>query len=83
MTSKKSGAAAAQVSLKRAFEAEQARREAERRAREEAERKQQEEDLARAEAITVWGSGRPRRTSRQWPAGSLLTPATAHASSGT
>ncbi|MFN3514606.1 MAG: hypothetical protein ACK41C_16295 [Phenylobacterium sp.] len=39
------------MSFRRAFEAEHARRDAERRAREEAERKQQEEDLARAEAL--------------------------------
>ena len=38
----------AQLSLKDAFEAEYAKRQAERRARDEAERKQQEEDLARA-----------------------------------
>ena len=39
------------VSLRQAFEAEQTRREAERRAREEAERKQQEADLAGAEQL--------------------------------
>jgi hypothetical protein len=39
------------LSLKHAFEVEQARREAERFAREEAERRQQEEDLARAEQL--------------------------------
>ena len=38
----------APLSLKDAFEAEYAKRQAERRARDEAERKQQEEDLARA-----------------------------------
>ena len=38
----------AQRSLKDAFEAEYAKRQAERRVRDEAERKQQEEDLARA-----------------------------------
>ena len=44
-------AAASKVSLAKAFEAEQARRDDERRAREEAERKQQEEDLGRAEEL--------------------------------
>ncbi len=39
------------MNLKTAFEAEHARRDAERRAREEAERKQQEEDLARAQQL--------------------------------
>lgn len=39
------------MSLRRAFEAEHARRDAERHAREEAERRQQEEDLARAEQL--------------------------------
>ena len=39
------------LSLKHAFEVEQARRESERFAREEAERRQQEEDLARAEQL--------------------------------
>ncbi|MDD3837057.1 MAG: hypothetical protein WCY15_15725 [Phenylobacterium sp.] len=39
------------VGLRAAFEAERARRDAERRAREEAERRQQEEDLGRAEAL--------------------------------
>jgi len=39
------------MSLRRAFEAEHARRDAARHAREEAERKQQEEDLARAEQL--------------------------------
>ena len=39
------------LSLRHAFEVEQARREAERYAREEAERRQQEEDLARAEQL--------------------------------
>jgi hypothetical protein len=39
------------LSLKHAFEVEQARRDAERHAREEAERRQQEEDLARAEQL--------------------------------
>jgi hypothetical protein len=39
------------LSLRHAFEVEQARREAERFAREEAERRQQEEDLARAEQL--------------------------------
>jgi len=41
----------AALSLRHAFEAEQARREAERYAREEAERRQQEEDLSRAEQL--------------------------------
>jgi phosphate-selective porin len=41
----------AQLSLKDAFEAEYAKRQAERRARDEAERKQQEQDLANAEAL--------------------------------
>jgi len=39
------------MSFRRAFEAEHARRDAERRVREEAERQQQEEDLARAEQL--------------------------------
>jgi hypothetical protein len=39
------------MSFRRAFEAEQTRRDAERRQREEAERLQQEEDLARAEQL--------------------------------
>lgn len=39
------------MSFRRAFEAEHARRDAERQAREDAERKQQEEDLARAEQL--------------------------------
>jgi hypothetical protein len=39
------------LSLRHAFEVEQARREAERYAREEADRRQQEEDLARAEQL--------------------------------
>ena len=39
------------MSLRRAFEAEHARRDAARHAREEAERRQQEEDLARAEQL--------------------------------
>jgi hypothetical protein len=39
------------VSLKTAFEAEQTRRDVERREREDAERRQQEEDLARAEEL--------------------------------
>ena len=39
------------LSLKHAFEVEQARREAERFARDEAERRQQEEDLGRAEQL--------------------------------
>ena len=39
------------LSLRHAFEVEQARREAERSAREEAERRQQEEDLSRAEQL--------------------------------
>lgn len=39
------------LTLKDAFEVEQARRALERRARDEAERKQQEEDLARAERL--------------------------------
>jgi hypothetical protein len=39
------------LSLRDAFEVEQARREAERYAREEAERRQQEEDLSRAEQL--------------------------------
>ena len=41
----------AALTLRRAFEVEQARREADRYAREEAERRQQEEDLARAEQL--------------------------------
>ncbi|HEY2752353.1 hypothetical protein [Phenylobacterium sp.] len=41
----------ATLSLKHAFEVEQARRDAERHAREEAERRQQEEDLARSEQL--------------------------------
>lgn len=41
----------ASMSLRRAFEAEHARRDAARHAREEAERRQQEEDLARAEQL--------------------------------
>lgn len=41
----------AKMSLRRAFEAEHARRDAERREREDAERRQQEEDLARAEQL--------------------------------
>jgi hypothetical protein len=41
----------ARLSLKDAFEAEQTRREAQRRDKEDAERKQQEEDLARAEEL--------------------------------
>jgi hypothetical protein len=41
----------AAMSLRQAFEAEQARREAERLAREAAERLQQEEDLARAKTL--------------------------------
>lgn len=43
--------APATLSLRHAFEVEQARREAERYAREEAERRQQEEDLSRAEQL--------------------------------
>jgi hypothetical protein len=39
------------LSLKHAFEVEQARRESERFAREEADRRQQEEDLGRAEQL--------------------------------
>jgi hypothetical protein len=39
------------MSFRRAFEAEHARRDAERHEREEAERRQQEEDLARAEQL--------------------------------
>ena len=39
------------MSFRRAFEAEHARRDAERREREDAERRQQEEDLARAETL--------------------------------
>ncbi|MBS0360789.1 MAG: hypothetical protein JSR98_05380 [Proteobacteria bacterium] len=39
------------LSLRHAFEVEQARREAERFAREEAERRQQEEDLSRSEQL--------------------------------
>ena len=39
------------LSLRHAFEVEQARREAERYAREDAERRQQEEDLSRAEQL--------------------------------
>jgi hypothetical protein len=39
------------LSLRHAFEVEQARRESERHAREEAERRQQEEDLNRAEQL--------------------------------
>ena len=39
------------LSLRHAFEVEQARREAERYAREEADRRQQEEDLSRAEQL--------------------------------
>ncbi len=39
------------LSLRHAFEVEQARREAERFAREEADRRQQEEDLSRAEQL--------------------------------
>jgi hypothetical protein len=39
------------MSIRRAFEAEHARRDAIRHAREEAERRQQEEDLARAEQL--------------------------------
>ena len=39
------------MSLRRAFEAEHARRDAARHAREEADRRQQEEDLARAEQL--------------------------------
>jgi hypothetical protein len=39
------------MSFRRAFEAEQTRRDAERRQREEAERLQQEEDLTRAEQL--------------------------------
>ena len=39
------------LTFRRAFEAEHARRDAERHAREEAERRQQEEDLARAEQL--------------------------------
>ena len=41
----------ASMSLRRAFEAEHARRDAARHAREEAERRQQEEDLARAQQL--------------------------------
>jgi len=41
----------ARLSLRDAFEAEQARREAARREREDAERRQQEQDLARAEEL--------------------------------
>jgi hypothetical protein len=41
----------ARLSLKEAFDAERARREAARRDREEAERRQQEQDLARAEEL--------------------------------
>lgn len=44
-------AGTASMSIRRAFEAEHARRDAIRHAREEAERKQQEEDLARAEQL--------------------------------
>lgn len=39
------------MSFRRAFEAEHARRDADRHAREEADRRQQEEDLARAEQL--------------------------------
>ena len=41
----------ATLSLRHAFQVEQARREAERYAREEADRRQQEEDLSRAEQL--------------------------------
>ena len=41
----------ARLSIKDAFEAEQARRDAMRREKEDAERRQQEEDLARAEEL--------------------------------
>jgi hypothetical protein len=41
----------ARMSFRRAFEAEHARRDNERREREDAERRQQEEDLARAEQL--------------------------------
>jgi hypothetical protein len=41
------------LSLRDAFEAEQARREAVRREKEDAERRQQEQDLARAEELEV------------------------------
>ena len=47
------------LTLKAAFEAEFARREAERREREEAERRQQEQDLANAEALLAAVSADP------------------------
>ena len=47
----KSKTQVARLSLRDAFEAEQARREAARREREDAERRQQEQDLARAEEL--------------------------------
>ncbi len=47
------------LSLKHAFEVEQARRDSERHAREEAERRQQEEDLDRAEQLYDAVTGDP------------------------
>jgi hypothetical protein len=47
----KSKTQVARLSLRDAFEAEQARREAVRREKEDAERRQQEQDLARAEEL--------------------------------
>ncbi|HEY9217242.1 MAG TPA: hypothetical protein VIO94_04280 [Phenylobacterium sp.] len=51
MTAKRTGTKTAKVTLQKAFEAEQTRRDAERQERENAERRQQEEDLARAEEL--------------------------------
>jgi hypothetical protein len=51
MTSSTGSVVTAAISLSQAFEAEQARREAERRARDEAERRQQEQDLSHAEEL--------------------------------
>lgn len=51
MTSDPKPGTTAALSLRHAFEVEQARREADRRARQDAERRQQEEDLGRAEQL--------------------------------
>ena len=59
MSAKTEHAAEKPLSLKLAFEAEYARREAERRAREEAVRKQQEADLAGADQLLAALSADP------------------------
>jgi hypothetical protein len=51
MTQRNSSSETTPLSLKAAFDVEQAKRENERRAREDAERRQQEEDLGRSEQL--------------------------------